>query len=255
MNNPQDILFFSEKCPHSKKLLAKIFNSPLYNRLQKSCVDDPQVRSRLPKWVSCVPLIYLSKPYGQYQNVLTNELLQRWVDENLNVSPLQNQQQMPPPVPGNQAQPVNMQSTNTQNARQPGDGDVGFMPYNGIELGGGMSDMYSMFNKDGSNGNLFPHNFETIGGNQSQPQGMGMPPPPPTQTSVQDNNMGSRSQQKQAQLDQELAMKKAMRDQDNFGLPKKNVEGLPEDFNKMWEQQNRMGNNNQNTMATRSYIQ
>ena len=74
MSQP-NILFFSEHCPYSKKLIAKIINTPLYNNsLQKVCIDKID-RNRLPNFITSVPMIYLSQPHPTFQNPLKEQEL------------------------------------------------------------------------------------------------------------------------------------------------------------------------------------
>ena len=243
----QNILFFSQNCQHSKKLLAKIINTPLYNMLQKVSVDDPQTRSRLPKWVSCVPMIYLAQPHPTFQNPLKEQDLWMWIEQQVS----QFQQQNQPPQPQFQQQNRNppqyqqqgqqlppQQQLQPQQNPQPGVGDnsMGFEPFNFMEMKSGIaSDNYSLFFKDDAssaqmNNNLFPHTYETIGGMNNS-----MPPQQQQQISS-GNTGGSRNSLKQEKFEQEFAMKKAMRDMDAGNPPARKMDGVPENFNQMWEQ-------------------
>ena len=229
MSQSQNILFFSQNCQYSKKLIAKIINLPIYNNFQKICVDDAQTRSRLPKWVTCVPLIYLAQPHPSFQNPLKDQELWMWVEQ---LTSAQQQKQQPP-------QPVQFQSPPPQQQQQQ-QNQFGIEPYNFAEMRGGISsDTYSLFNND-NNGTLFPHTYETIGGgggsnmngggNMSGGGG-----------NMMENGGTSRSSQKQEKFDQDFAMKKAMRDQDvtiNTQQPRKQ-DGIPENFNQMFEANNR----------------
>ncbi len=216
MSQPQNILFFSQNCQYSKKLIAKIINLPIYNNFQKICVDDPQTRSRLPKWVTCVPLIYLAQPNPSFQNPLKDNELWMWVEQLLSAQQQQQQQ----------------------------NSFGGIEPYNFAEMSGGISsDTYSLFNSENNGSSLFPHTYETVGGlSQNMGNGGG--------NMNNNNNVGgggtsnmmgnggtSRSSMKQEKFDQDFAMKKAMRDQD-VGMaaqqPRKQ-EGLPENVNQMFE--------------------
>ena len=145
----QNILFFSQHCNHSKKLIAKIINTPIYNSIQKICVDDPQTRSRLPKWVTCVPMIYLSQPPQGLSNPLKDPEIWMWIESIIS----QNQIKSQPPQQQFQQQQQNMNHTppSSQNQQQPmaGSNDMGFMPFNSLEMKGGIaSDLYSEFLKD-----------------------------------------------------------------------------------------------------------
>ena len=198
----KNILFFSQNCNYSKKLIAKIINTPIYNSLQKVCVDDPQTRARLPKWVVCVPLIYFEQQQPGYSNILKDQELWKWVEDQVSRIQMQNQ----PPQQQFQQQNQQMNQTqqmqqqqqqytqqsmqqsmqpqqpmqNKQQSQQQGQqqgqqqslinqNSMGFEPFNGLEMKGGIaSDNYSLFTMDNNNGsnssNLFPHTYETVGG-------------------------------------------------------------------------------------------
>ena len=171
MSQPQNILFFSQNCQHSKKLISKIINTPLYQSLQKVCVDDPQIRARLPKWVTCVPLIYLAQQNPAFQNPLKDPEIWMWIEQQIS----QNQVKMQPPQQQFQQEQQNInnyyaQQSQQQNAPvQDSSNDfMGLTPFNSMEMRGGIaSDNYSLFSKDDSQASLnsfFPHTYETIGG-------------------------------------------------------------------------------------------
>jgi hypothetical protein len=241
----QNILFFSQSCQHSKKLLAKIINTPLYNGLQKVSIDDPQTRARLPKWVTCVPLIYLANPHPSFKNPLYNNELWAWIEQQIlqpqapQQTPQQFQQQLQQPPNQSQQQPSQLQQQQQQ--------FDGFQPYNFSEMKGGIaSDNYSVFNKDDNNNSaldsFFPHTYETIGnmsqsmapfnnnggGNMNQGPGQGQ------------GQGQARSTLKQEKFDQDFAMKKALRDQDVGVAPQaRKMDGVPDNFNQMFEANNR----------------
>ena len=249
----QNILFFSQNCQHSKKLLAKIINTPLYGSLQKVCVDDPQTRSRLPKWVTCVPLIYLAQAHPNFQNPLKDNDINMWVESQISQMQTRNQ----PPQQQFQQQNQNLNQQQQQQQQPPTaqqqslvQDSMGFEAYNSLEMGGGIaSDNYSMFSKEDSpvNNNLFPHSYETISGSSfgsqnPQPRGSGnaFAPPQPSNNSnnLSSNTNDSRSSQKQDKFEQDLAMKKALRDQDSVPQTNRKTDGVPQNFNQMWEQNN-----------------
>jgi hypothetical protein len=261
MSQP-NILFFSEHCPHSKKLISKIINSPIYNSLQKVCIDKIE-RNRIPKWIVSVPMIYLSQPHPSFQNPLKDQDLWMWIEQQISQFSQQNQPPQPqfqqqnrnppqfqqqnrnPPQYQQQGQglpqPSPQQQLQPQQNPQPGVGDnsMGFEPYNFMEMKGGIaSDNYSLFFKDDASSaqssNPFPHTYETIGGmNNSVPQQQQMPQGGGGMTG------GSRNSLKQEKFEQELAMKKAMRDMDNGNTQARKMDGVPENFNQMWEQNTR----------------
>jgi len=242
MNQQQNILFFSQNCQYSKKLIAKIINLPIYNNFQKICVDDPQTRSRLPKWVTCVPLIYLAQPHPSFQNPLKDNELWMWVEQLISVQ--QQKQQPPQPVQFQSAPTQQQQPPPQQQQQQQQNSFGGIEPYNFAEMRGGISsDTYSLFNSENSGSSLFPHTYETVGGLS---QNMGGSGGGSNMNGGSNNNMNgnggtSRSSMKQEKFDQDFAMKKAMRDQD-IGMavqqPSKQ-EGIPENFNQMFEANNR----------------
>jgi hypothetical protein len=244
----QNILFFSQNCQYSKKLIAKIINTPLYGSLQKVCVDDPQTRTKLPKWVNCVPMIYLAQNNTSFQNPLRDPEIWMWIENQIS----QTQVKQQPPQQQFQQQQQNMNQnpppSNQQNQHPQaiGGDSMGFEPFNSLEMKGGIaSDNYSMFSTNDDT--MFLHSYETIGGGK----GPNQPPPPPPSGQYQtpsgtlggggngfnQNQSDSRSSQKQEKFEQELAMKRALRDQDATAPQQKKMDGVPQNFNQMWEQQ------------------
>jgi hypothetical protein len=248
MSQP-NILFFSEHCPHSKKLISKIVNNPIYNLLQKICIDKIE-RSRIPKWIVSVPMIYLSQPHPSFQNPLKEQELWMWIEQQISQYQQQNQPPQPqfqqqnrnPPQYQQQGQqPPQQQLQPQQNPQPVGDNSMGFEPFNFMEMKSGIaSDNYSLFFKDDAssaqmNNNLFPHTYETIGGmNNSMPSQQQQQQQQPS-----GNTGGSRNSLKQDKFEQDFAMKKAMRDMDAGNPPGRKMEGVPENFNQMWEKNSR----------------
>ncbi len=273
----QNILFFSQNCQHSKKLMAKLIDVPIYQTLQKVCIDDPQTRSRLPKWVTCVPLIFIAQTQQAQPSILKDNELWAWVEYQ--ISQAQMQRQPPQQQFQQQNQAMNQRPAQPQSApsQQMQNGDL--IPFNLMEMKSGIaSDNYSLINPDNNDPNLmnglFMHSYELISGNgqqnkiqtqqtqQTQQRGNAPPSYSPNiqsqgmpqnmnfgqqqqqqqqqqQMNMNDSNQSARSIQKQEKFEQELAMKKAMRDQDNFGQQVgKKVDGIPQNFNQMWEQKN-----------------
>ena len=268
----QNILFFSQNCQHSKKLMAKLIDTPIYQTLQKVCIDDPQTRSRLPKWVTCVPLIFIAQTSQGQPSILKDTELWAWVEHQ--ISQAQLQRQPPQQQFQQQNQSMNQRSSQPQSNPSPQMQNGDLIPFNLMEMKSGVaSDNYSLLNPDSNEPNmmdgLFMHSYETIsGGNNQKPinqpqqnqqsqqsqqnfnRNQGPPlgysanvPNIPSQQSQQmrmnseDPNQSSRSSQKQEKFDQELAMKKAMRDQDNISQQAgRKIDGVPQNFNQMWEQ-------------------
>jgi hypothetical protein len=248
----QNILFFSQNCQYSKKLIAKIINTPLYGSLQKVCVDDPQTRMKLPKWVNCVPMIYLAQNNPSFQNPLRDPEIWMWIESQ--ISQVQVKQQPPQQQFQQQQQNMNQKQSASSNQQPAIGGDsMGFEPFNSLEMKGGIaSDNYSMFSTNDDT--MFLHSYETIGG----VKGPNQPPAPPPSGQYQtptgtlgggggggngngngfnQNQSDSRSSQKQEKFEQELAMKRALRDQDSTAPQQKKMDGVPQNFNQMWEQQ------------------
>ncbi len=271
----QNILFFSQNCQHSKRVMAKLIDTPVSQSLQKVCVDDPQTRARLPKWVTCVPLIYLSQSQQGQPSILKDNDLWAWVEHQISQSQIQ--RQPPQQQFQQQNQAMNQRPSQPQSApsQQMQNGDL--IPFNLMEMKSGVaSDNYSLLNPDSNEPNmmdgLFMHSYELISGSnqkplnpqqqpqQQQQQNFNRNQPPPSyspnipnmqqqQQGMQqqqmrmnmnnDPNQSSRSSQKQEKFEQELAMKKAMREQDNFGQQAgRKVDGVPQNFNQMWENNN-----------------
>jgi hypothetical protein len=237
----QNILFFSQNCQHSKKLIAKIINTPLYGSLQKVCVDDPQTRSKLPKWVNCVPMIYLAQNNTSFQNPLKDPEIWMWIESQIS----QTQVKAQPPQQQFQQQQQNMNQNPSPSSSQPpqppvGGESMGFEPFNSMEMRGGIaSDNYSLFSNDNPN-TVFQHSYEMIGANAPPPPPSSQYKPPSSQSGGMAQGMNqsdSRSSQKQEKFEQELAMKKAIRDQDSTAPQGRKMDGVPQNFNQMWEQQ------------------
>ncbi len=243
----QNILFFSQNCQYSKKLIAKIINTPLYGSLQKVCVDDPQTRVRLPKWVNCVPMIYLAQNNTSFQNPLKDPEIWMWIENQIS----QTQVKQQPPQQQFQQQQQNMNQNPPPSSNQTpsmGGDSMGFEPFNSLEMKGGIaSDNYSMFSANDNT--MFLHSYEMIGGGKGPNQ---PPPPPPSgqynppqgtlgggggSNGFNQNHSDSRSSQKQEKFEQELAMKRALRDQEMAAPQQKKMDGVPQNFNQMWEQQ------------------
>ena len=257
-----NILYFSERCPYSKKLIAKIFNTPLFNNIQKVCVDTMEVRQRLPQFViqtNKIPLIYLSQPSPKFGQLLYEDKMWGWVEEQLRLiqaatvsnfnhpmpsdQPVHNptgQRGPPPPEPGNTSNKPMMMNEND-----------GFMAYNPLEMGGGISsDLYAPFtnpNGQSSYQPLYPHSYETVGGmqgNQQQNQQQNQPQnmqPQNMQQQNQQNNSSNRSSQKHEKFEQDFAMLQAMRKSEPYAQDIKPIAGVPENFDQQWAQKNNTG--------------
>lgn len=74
----QNILFISNHCQHSKRLMMLIQKSSLQNSFQIVNIDNPRIQ--LPQFVQCVPTLYI--PSKRY--VLTDADLFQWFQNELN---------------------------------------------------------------------------------------------------------------------------------------------------------------------------
>jgi hypothetical protein len=259
-----NILYFSERCPYSKKLIAKIFNTSLFDTMQKVCVDTMEVRKRLPKFVvqtDKIPLVYLSQPSPKFGQLLYEDNMWLWVDEQLRLiqtAAVGNfNQPRPSDQPGSSDQQVHNQSGqrgppppepgNTSNKpAMVNDGD-GFMAYNPLEMSGGISsDLYAPFT--GSDGQapyqpLYPHSYETVAGLQGQ-SGVNTNQTNQTnqnQAQQQQSGSGSRTSQKHEKFEQDFAMLQAMRKSESYAQDIKPVTGIPQNFDQQWSQKNNTG--------------
>jgi len=69
----KNIIFYSQHCPHSRKVI-KIFNEEkLVHNLVRICIDSSNIK--IPSFITCVPTVYLSKT----KELLTNEKLEEWI--------------------------------------------------------------------------------------------------------------------------------------------------------------------------------
>lgn len=72
----QDILFFSNYCEYSKKIINNLEKNKMMDKLMKICVDDPNIN--LPNFVEVVPLIYLHKK----KEILIDDKLESWINSD-----------------------------------------------------------------------------------------------------------------------------------------------------------------------------
>ena len=72
----KNILFYSNYCNHSKKLLEEITKSKMKDSLLFICIDDKNIQ--LPNFIRVVPTIYLVKN----KSILTDSKISEWIDLN-----------------------------------------------------------------------------------------------------------------------------------------------------------------------------
>ena len=183
--SPKDILFWSPQCPHSRNLLNKIQNSPIMDRIILFNVHDTSYK--LPPFVQAVPTLFLK----MQRNVLVNEQLQQWVDQQMQfMANQQRQQQMnnmnntggsfPAPAsdqinqsgllsnPNSQPYQPNRQPVlnkkpvagNNDDLTGKNQGPTQISEYNPGEMGSGFSDSFAFINNDKA---VASHNFSFVG--------------------------------------------------------------------------------------------
>jgi hypothetical protein len=164
MATPQSnlYLFFSNYCPHSKKIMTRVGNSNLANSITFCCVDNKQLK--IPPFIKSVPTLYIANQL----RVLTDQGLLMWLDTELRGN--QQQQQRPPMQHQQPQQPMIQQQqipSNPANAMNglAGNalltGDNGISAYHSNEIGAGFSDNYSFI--DNPSGGL-THSYTFIEG-------------------------------------------------------------------------------------------
>jgi hypothetical protein len=73
---PENTLFYSRHCKYCKNLILQLKRADLLNYFTKKiCVDDPQIRKRLPKYVKEVPTIITD----DYDQPLSSDFAFKWV--------------------------------------------------------------------------------------------------------------------------------------------------------------------------------
>lgn len=186
MATPQSnlYLFFSNYCPHSKKIMTRIGNSNLANSITFCCVDNKQLK--IPPFIKSVPTLYIANQ----QRVLTDQGLIMWLDTELRgnqqqqqQSPMMQQQQQQQQSPMMQQQqqipanPANAMNGLAGNALLTGDN--GISAYHSNEIGAGFSDNYSFIDNP-TGGLTHSYTFIEEPGRQQQQQfqqqqNMGLP--------------------------------------------------------------------------------
>lgn len=74
----KNILFYSNFCTHSKKLLEDITKSKMKDSLLFICIDDKNIQ--LPNFIRVVPTVYLVKN----KSILTDSKISEWLKLNSN---------------------------------------------------------------------------------------------------------------------------------------------------------------------------
>jgi len=149
--NGKPLLFYSNMCHHSKRLLSRIGPTNLVNNLNFICIDDPRIK--IPEIIQSVPTLFdpsIGRPISD------NELF-GWVESVLggsrgNQSPQQQQfgghdemQQPQHPNQGGMGQPQYHNQGSMGQPQYPNQGGMGMQQQypnqGGMNPGGGMSNM------------------------------------------------------------------------------------------------------------------
>lgn len=207
----QNELYFSQKCEHSKRLINKLIKTPLYHKLTKKCVDNPQILQSLIGKVNGVPAIFL---VAERKFIIEDELNQ-WVERELHQS-----QQVQPPQQQFQQQ---MQS---QNQRPQVPQPAGIQDFNPLEMGSGLSSMYSSLG-EGDN-SMFPGCFEFIGNGTTQNITQNA-----NAIATPQGNAG-RQQLKSDKLNEDFSMYQTMRDSDVPPV-QRTVQGIPDEIQQKFQ--------------------
>ena len=200
----KDLLFYSNYCIHSNKLINTISKTPLHNSIFYICIDDSNIK--VPNFITRVPSIFLVKEKKvlveddidywtsmkigpnqneqqptkeeQYQQQMRQQQMehQRQMQEQLEQQ-MNNQQQnnqlemphpqqnQPPQYQQSQNQIHNQSQNQNQNNSNQNEGLEEIMAYHRNEMGCSMSDSYS-FLEESSNSSI-NHNFSFLEGNST----------------------------------------------------------------------------------------
>ena len=194
----KDLLFYSNYCIHSNKLINTISKTPLHNSIFYICIDDSNIK--VPNFITRVPSIFLVKEKKvlveddidywtsmkigtnqkdqqlpkekQYQQQMRQQQMehqrqmQEQFEQQMNNQKQNNQLEMSHPQ---QNQPPQYQQNQNQNQNQnnsnQNEGLEEIMAYHRNEMGSSMSDSYS-FLEESSNSSI-NHNFSFLEGNST----------------------------------------------------------------------------------------
>ena len=70
----KNLIFYSNHCPHSRKLLKILNEEKIGHNLVRVCVDSARIR--IPSFISSVPTLYLTRE----KKILTDDSLQNWLN-------------------------------------------------------------------------------------------------------------------------------------------------------------------------------
>lgn len=203
-SKPSVVLFYSNHCAHCKVLLQELRQTPLFNRVNLSCVDTLP-RQNLPSFLKSVPTLVSSPP----MQVITGDDVFRWFQQQMYEMKEQRQMEQ---MNVNQIVP---QTTNNLNSAPSSEPSAWHM----AEMGSTFSDSYSMIGTDcsaqGSGGNSITHSFAFLNApspnNNNFQQNV-------NQGSMKNSSTDTRQSQKMAELNSKMERLKAERDMQNSNM-------------------------------------
>lgn len=168
--NQKKFLFYSNNCPHSKRLLHRLQQTSLLNTIQLINIDDPRVK--LPQFLNSVPTLFLAAE----SKVLADAQLFQWVEQQLVAS---------------------QKSQNLQNIAEI-TGDASILPFQMGEMGSGLTGSSYSFIEESQN-DLMNQNYSFLQDRDinKMPEFTKYNPNAPTLgSSTGDGNMGAGTQTK-----------------------------------------------------------
>lgn len=249
------VLYYTNKCPHSRKVIRFINEhiKPLMDELELVDINDKQNPDPIPRFVDRIPLLLIV--HNGNQKLFADQKLREWLlglakrlqagnnsDRNNQRPPSGNNGDVGIPQPAGGARP---EMTDPRHAN-----GNGLMEWSSSELltSSGFSDSYSAFNPkdDGSQYQSCSDKFVSIngvgGGVGDGNTGMGQPlvQPQLDNGDAHDYNQSNRQAEKEKMFQEDLAMKEAERRSSEPKRPNNNGQAFdPESFNKMWVEKNR----------------
>ena len=151
--NSKNFIFYSEDCPHSKKLLEILNKNNISDNFELCSVDNSEIK--IPEFVKCVPTLYLI----QQKRILIDESLFHYINIEINKQSTLSSQSIPPSQPQPQQLPQLEQPQ--QPAKESNNDDIS--GYHMTEMGSSFSDNYSFINDD----KQIEHSYSFINENNS----------------------------------------------------------------------------------------
>lgn len=230
------ILYYSNNCPHSKKVVRFIKEHipSLFNDMQIVNVDNIQNPEPIPKFIDRIPMLEII--HNNQRKVYADNNLRKWLIQTAKQQ--QQQQNIGPPQPSSKQ---HSEMTDPREANQ-----AGLMEWSPSDFltSSGLSDSYSAFNPKDDKSNYkscsdkfvsINSNIDNIGINNGIIQ-----PQINNNNNNYDYNQSNREIEKQKKFEEDFAMKEMERKELN---PKKPNQGNTtmdaEAFNKMWMEKQR----------------